>query len=478
MIDPHLLAYLSGTVGNLTKRRWSFFAFLVFAIIGMSGPTINQMPKSHWQASAPIAILLELSPEMLAMDISPSRLKRAKFKIMDLMERNPEREVALLAFGGDAHVVVPFTQDHNTIKNLLPALDEKTMPVKGVRLTDAINRAAELFKNRGLANIVAITSGKVDDSERDLAAAINRIDGQVILWRFGTPQKNAVAFSLDNSDIEQITRNLKMPSAAGFGSRKYDDWYDLGPYFVLIALFFFLLSYFSGGIFLALCFMVPIKSHAGVLDWFLRRDQQGYEALAKKEFEKAASLYQDDFSKGTAYLEAKNYEKAAEHLKKTNNASGKYNLGNALAHLGQVDEAIKAYDDALKLDPNHEKAKFNKDLLEKQKDKKSEQPEQSNSSESKSQSEKSRETSPQEKNTGSKEEEKKPQEENTNKSSEQDEKEAKKPKAGEPNDKKEGDQLDSASKYYLDQVKSGNANFFRRKFQVETKRRKEGGGAN
>src|SRR5262245_16023129 len=99
----------------------------------------------------------------------------------------------------------------------------------------------------------------------------------------------------------------------------------------------------------------------------MRDDQRAHRALFNNEPEKAAELYSDDFSKGTALYKAKKYQEALKHLERVKTPDGYYNLGNTLAALGQFDKAIEAYNEALKLDKEHKDALFNKELLEKQK---------------------------------------------------------------------------------------------------------------
>ena len=81
--------------------------------------------------------------------------------------------------------------------------------------------------------------------------------------------------------------------------------------------------------------------------------------------ERAAQLLKDPAWKGSAQYRAGNYEKALENFSALNNADAFYNRGNALAHLGRLQEAISAYDQALKQDPQHADAQHNKALVEK-----------------------------------------------------------------------------------------------------------------
>jgi Ca-activated chloride channel family protein len=111
--------------------------------------------------------------------------------------------------------------------------------------------------------------------------------------------------------------------------------------------------------------MLPQRSHA--LSWdelWSNSDQQGYAALAEQKPAEAAELFDNSDWKATALYRAGNYTEAAKEFAKNPSAQGHYNRGNALAKAGQLDEAIKAYNQALQQDPNLEDAKKNRNLLE------------------------------------------------------------------------------------------------------------------
>ncbi|WP_454784909.1 tetratricopeptide repeat protein [Legionella sp. WA2024007413] len=103
-------------------------------------------------------------------------------------------------------------------------------------------------------------------------------------------------------------------------------------------------------------------------------DQQGRELMKKNQFKQAKETFtRSDWTAAAAYR-AGDYQKAAELYQDLNNEQGYYNQGNALAHMGQYEEAIKAYDKALAINAANQDAIYNKklveDLLKKDKEKK------------------------------------------------------------------------------------------------------------
>jgi Ca-activated chloride channel family protein len=98
---------------------------------------------------------------MFAQDLSPSRLDKARQKIVDALRFRQEGSTGLVAYAGDGHAVVPITDDRHTIENLLSALSPAMMPVLGSRPASGLELAQELFRNAGLVEgrILVLTDG-------------------------------------------------------------------------------------------------------------------------------------------------------------------------------------------------------------------------------------------------------------------------------------------------------------------------------
>ena len=92
---------------------------------------------------------------------------------------------------------------------------------------------------------------------------------------------------------------------------------------------------------------------------FITADQAGYEAYEKRDYLKAAENFEDIAFKAASFYKAGEFKKAKAIYQNLSDKAGKYNLGNTFVMLGKYDAAIKAYELALKMDPNFKEAKEN-----------------------------------------------------------------------------------------------------------------------
>lgn len=120
-------------------------------------------------------------------------------------------------------------------------------------------------------------------------------------------------------------------------------------------------------IFFIILYVGPLQDTMAMVwkDLWQTRDQQAQKEFNQGHVAKAAQLFQDPFWKGSAAYKSKDYQKAAEYFAQLNTAEANYNRGNALAHLGQFEQAIGAYEKALKQQPDLKDAQYNLELVKK-----------------------------------------------------------------------------------------------------------------
>ncbi|MCA9507389.1 MAG: VWA domain-containing protein, partial [Myxococcales bacterium] len=185
VVDAHLLSHLLKNGGKtLAKQMYWLPIFLTLLALALAGPTLERVKNFSNLVGRPLIVVLELSHHMLSTDISPNRLKRALFKLRDILAQEKEHEVSLIAFAGDAHVVTPLTTDHYTILTLSDELSPDIMPIKGTRLLSALKEAASM--SRTGADILVMTSTNVEEQPSTLLKYIDANKLRVIIWGFAT----------------------------------------------------------------------------------------------------------------------------------------------------------------------------------------------------------------------------------------------------------------------------------------------------
>jgi hypothetical protein len=134
-------------------------------------------------------------------DVQPTRLVRAQQELADLLERNRGVRIGVIGFASVAHVVAPVTEDMNSIRRVLPALDSRLVKLQGSRLVNALDRAAELLAGQpaeSVNSLLIITDGDFDEpglAERLQAFAEEGV--RVHVLGVGTPEGDAVPGSND-----------------------------------------------------------------------------------------------------------------------------------------------------------------------------------------------------------------------------------------------------------------------------------------
>ena len=430
IINPALLPFLMQGEGKTTgKSGWLLTALgLTWALccISLAGPTWQQLPQPVLKQDSAAILVFDLSPSMLAEDIPPSRLVRARFKLIDMLNSRREGFTALVVYGGEAHTVSPLTEDNNTIISLVPILHPSLLPEYGSNTEDAVAMAIDLATNGGYeqADIILISDGVSSAAFGTIQSMIAQAgkyrlsilgvgtaegapiplgnggfvkdrSGSILIPKLDSASLQRLAssnggiyreISADDSDIEDL---LKITEQI-FGDtsrevdRSFDLWDDQGFWLVILLIPGLLLSFRKGSV--ALILIAPLLSlseptSASIWqDLWQNPDQQGQQALEAGEAAKAQSLFEDSQWRGSAAYRAGDFESAIGEFIQQDSADGHYNRGNALAKSGDLDGAIEAYDRALQLEPEMEDAQANRDLIEKLKQQQDQQQDQQQSS--------------------------------------------------------------------------------------------------
>ena len=112
----------------------------VLAVLALDGPTWSRVESPLYTRQAAQVVAISLSQRMLARDVAPSRIDRARLKAHDLLLANQAGLNALVGYAGEAFVVAPLTSDVHSLGTLLDAMAPDTMPVDGDNAAAAIRR--------------------------------------------------------------------------------------------------------------------------------------------------------------------------------------------------------------------------------------------------------------------------------------------------------------------------------------------------
>ena len=431
IINPALLPYLmQGEETNSRRSGWLLTGLgIVWLIscISLAGPTWQQLPQPVHKQDSALVLVFDLSPSMLVADVTPSRLIRARYKLIDILKNRQEGYVGLVVYGGEAHKVSPLTEDSNTIISLVPVLHPTLLPEYGSNTEDAIETAIELASNGGYeqADILLITDGVARAAFGDIQNMIAQAgkyrlsilgvgtsegapiplgnggfvkdrSGNIMIPKLDSASLQMLAsntggvyrsISSDDSDIDALLQTTEQlfPDATRELDRSFDLWDDQGFWLVILLLPALLVSFRKGSVVLVL--VLPLLSVSEPVtaslwqDLWQNPDQQGIQALDAGDAEAAQALFDDSQWRGSAAYRAGNYSSAIDDFIDSDSPDAHYNRGNALAKSGDLEAAIEAYDRALALQPDLQDAQSNRDLVEKLKQQQEEQEQQENQDE-------------------------------------------------------------------------------------------------
>lgn len=374
--------------GNYAPRRFAAkflliclaFSAGVFALANLRSP--SGMEKVN-RNGIDVMIALDVSKSMLAQDISPTRLDRAKQLLGKLIDRLANDRIGIVLFAGRAYLQMPLTGDHSAAKMFLSTASPESVPTQGTVLTDALQMCRSAFSTREkkYKAVILISDGEDHDEGAATLASKMAEEGIVInTIGIGSPsgaeimepgmhepkkdeQGNIVITKLNEKELmaiaekgngtyqlytntDQVAGNLEA-SLGSMDQRSIKEdslvnYRHYFPWFLLLALgllvFELVLSeqvrkLFDKGenkhkavmltvLFILLC---PVWTNAQGSKKLIRKGNEAYE---KKEYGNAIT----------------NYSQASE--KNPADAIAPFNLGNALYRSNKTDEAIAAYDQA------------------------------------------------------------------------------------------------------------------------------------
>ncbi len=428
-IERSLQDRLLGNV-SFTKQKIKI-ATVVVSILFLCLALMRPQWGFHWEEikrdGVDIIIALDVSKSMLATDVSPNRLERAKREIRDLLKIIQGDRVGLIAFAGTSFLQVPLTLDYGAIQIFLDDLDTDLIPTPGTAIADAINKSVESFdqKDKQSRVLILITDG--EDHEGDPIAASEEAKkqsvkiysigiggeegapipdagggfkkdskGEMILTSLDEKSLQKIALNTGGSyvrsvtgdlDLEQIYRDIttKVESKElKSGKRKRFEERFQWPLLVAIFLLMFEILYVDRkkrrSIFPFFIFLFLTINTASA-SFFSGAEKEAERAYDSGNFDTAITNFLDakitnpndsrlKFNLANSYYKKGDYEKAANlfqdsamYGEKSLSAKSYYNLGNVAYQTGKLQEAVEMYKKTLEINPDDQDAKYNLEFV-------------------------------------------------------------------------------------------------------------------
>jgi Ca-activated chloride channel family protein len=174
--NPEVLAELmpEASAGKSVLKYLLLLGALIFFVLGIARPQFGSKLREVKREGVEIIIALDVSNSMLAEDIAPNRLERAKQAISKLVDRLVNDRIGLIVFAGDAYVQVPITTDYVSVKLFLESISTQIVPKQGTAIGSAIEMGMKSFtpaENSSKA-LILITDGENHEDDAVQAARL------------------------------------------------------------------------------------------------------------------------------------------------------------------------------------------------------------------------------------------------------------------------------------------------------------------
>ncbi|MGC1547992.1 MAG: VWA domain-containing protein, partial [Rhodanobacter sp.] len=209
LVDAELLPHL--LYGRARSRRLPFGLFALgwlLGVLALAGPTWSRIAQPLYTDRAVQVVAISLSQSMLARDVTPSRIDRARYKAHDLLASNNDGLNGLIGYAGESFVVAPLTSDVRSLNELLDAMAPNTMPVDGNNAAQAIAQGVALIHDaKADAGSLVLLTDTADATAQEAASKALAAGVHVSVLGVGTAQGGPVPLG-DGSFLHDAQGNL------------------------------------------------------------------------------------------------------------------------------------------------------------------------------------------------------------------------------------------------------------------------------
>ena len=423
---------LRGYIPGRAALKFILLSLALFSIIvGLANLRMGDKSEKVQRKGVDVVIALDVSKSMLAQDVQPDRLTRAKQLIMRMTDKMQNDRVALIVFAGKAYLQVPLTIDYSAVKMMLQGVSPDMVPTQGTVIGDAIDMAMKSFSQneRKYKSLIIISDGE-DHDETAIDKTREASENGVIVHTVGIgspqgatlydPQTKAVKLDengspvvsklnedemrsiaaaghgtyslLQNTDevANKLTTQLESMEQKSLGSVVFTDFTSYYQYFLIAGFLLLLIEWLLPGTSAAAKKNKSVVAKTAVTLLFLllagycsfaqsnRFLRQGNALYEQQKYKEAAADYQKALAKdpnntpglfnfGNSLYQQKLYDSSRKVMEttakaskdKTGKAAANYNIGNTYMSQQKWDDAVNAYKNTLRNNPQDVDAKYN-----------------------------------------------------------------------------------------------------------------------
>ncbi|MFH1497904.1 MAG: VWA domain-containing protein [Verrucomicrobiota bacterium] len=170
------------------RVRWRLALGLALAALAVARPQWGRIEEPVFDQAREILVAIDLSRSMLADDVKPNRLERARLLTQSLLENTPGERVGLVVFSGTAFLQSPLSGDHEIIRDFLPLLDPGFLPAGGTDYTALLQTSLGAFSDSSADRFLVILSDgeAANDDWRELTKTCRERGVRILTLGIGT----------------------------------------------------------------------------------------------------------------------------------------------------------------------------------------------------------------------------------------------------------------------------------------------------
>jgi Ca-activated chloride channel family protein len=238
---PHFVKELTRSVSPVRRALKQVLLVLAAAGVGLAlaRPQWGEQTEVSHLFGQDTLFILDCSRSMLASDVAPSRLQRAKLAILDYVQRRGHGRVGLVAFAGEAFLQCPLTFDYGAFQDALMAVDDRTIPIPGTDVGRALDEAIHAMdKTQRPKLLVLLTDGEdLEQGGVRTAEALGKEGVVVFAVGVGTPAGGEIQMVNEQGKTElvrdsrgEVVRSrLDEPTLRAIAQTTHGAYYPLGP---------------------------------------------------------------------------------------------------------------------------------------------------------------------------------------------------------------------------------------------------------